>query len=611
MSQGLRDRTGDTVDRYRLVRLLGAGGFGAVYAAQHIHMQRAVALKLLHAEQLAGPKGSEMRDRFLREAQAAAAIGHPGIVQVYDCGVAGDDTFVAMELLEGEDLDSYLKRHRTVTPSSAVAFVLRLLDAVGAAHRAGIVHRDLKPANIFLVKGSLEAPLDNQPLKLLDFGISKVRGVGIEKITRTGMVMGTPHYMAPEMFMGVSDVDGRADLYAVGAVLYEMLTARTPHNASSYEHLVVQAATTPAPSVAVHRANLPRELIEAVDRALRTDPADRYASAEEFADALRRLDAASMSSSTNKDMLGDTASFQTGPRADSSKSHASPVSGFGDTQPAIGSMAPPSRRTWRPVAGAALVVVVAGLGLAAAWSLGAAHEEPSIGVEEARASSAATNEELEETSGETPLPEEATQGDDAPVQDSTREAVSEASAMVAPSAMNTTRSSSPNMRVSPMLAAPPAMNAAPPSMNAAPPRMDSPSVNATTTQHETRPGRVRVACGSRGFESDMYLAGPATRIRVSSGRQSGVTESTTVLRETVQTKAPSLVECFGAHPIPIGQNVDFHVGPRGVVSNVSMRIHCPIPPQVQRCIIGVFESVDFSAVQRREGDARVGFSPQG
>lgn len=273
-------RVGQMIDRYRLEAVLGAGGFGAVYRARHLVMDRAVALKLLHGG-LARDDG--IRERFLREARTLARLQHAHVVGVHDCGVTSEgEVFLAMELLTGEDLASRLERVGRLAPASAVTLVEAALEGLAAAHDAGIVHRDLKPANVFLAReGTLER------VKLVDFGISK-RGEG-EHLTRTGVLLGTPVYMAPESFaLGTSAVDARADLYAVGVMLFEMLTGGLPYVASSYEGLVVKIATEPPPLLSAFVSVSP-ELVAVIERALAREPAMRFSDARAMQRALSRV----------------------------------------------------------------------------------------------------------------------------------------------------------------------------------------------------------------------------------------------------------------------------------------------------------------------------------
>ncbi len=270
-------RLGQTIDRYRLEAVLGAGGFGAVYRARHLVMDRLVALKLLHAG-LA--RSDSVRERFLREAQILARLHHPNVVGVHDCGITPDgEVFLAMELLSGEDLATRLHRLGTMDPATTLAVIDAVLDGLGVAHAAGIVHRDLKPANVFLAReGTMERP------KVVDFGISKAGDR--DRLTRTGALLGTPVYMAPETFVhGTSAVDARADLYAVGVMLFEMLSGRLPYDAPSYEGLVVKMATEPPPPLA-SVASVSPELAAVVERALRRDPSTRFADAASMRAAL-------------------------------------------------------------------------------------------------------------------------------------------------------------------------------------------------------------------------------------------------------------------------------------------------------------------------------------
>ncbi|MFT5357003.1 MAG: hypothetical protein ACI9KE_004233, partial [Polyangiales bacterium] len=265
-------RIGQVLDRYELGEVIGVGGFGTVYRARHTALNRVVALKVLH-----GRPDEEQRQRFVREAQATVAVEHPSIVQVFDFGTTSEgEMFLVMELLEGEELEA--RRMRSpLPPQEALKIMCDVLDALIVAHAAGVVHRDLKPANIFLTP---------QGVKLLDFGISLVRDDGQERMTRTGLVLGTPLYMAPESFSGVSEVDERVDVYAVAAVLYELLSGRAVFDVDSYEQLVVKVATERATPMAQVAPGAPAELAAIIDRGLASGPNERWPSAVAFRDAL-------------------------------------------------------------------------------------------------------------------------------------------------------------------------------------------------------------------------------------------------------------------------------------------------------------------------------------
>lgn len=277
---------GTRIDRYQVLRLLGAGGFGSVYRARHVHTEAEVALKVLKKSLNAD---QSMIERFLREAKAAAAVGSDNIVRVMDAGVAADGTaFLCMELLDGWDLKELISREGPQNPRRLVAIILQALDGLAAAHAKGIVHRDMKPANVFVTRRADESGAERDVVKLLDFGISKMHAAGdVAGLTLTGVAMGTPAYMAPEQFFDARAVDGRADLYSVGAMLYELLGNRLPFEAQSYAELIVKVKTeTPAPLASV-QPQLPAALCAAVDRGIAKEKADRWATAKEFAQALR------------------------------------------------------------------------------------------------------------------------------------------------------------------------------------------------------------------------------------------------------------------------------------------------------------------------------------
>ncbi|NOY91447.1 MAG: protein kinase [Deltaproteobacteria bacterium] len=271
-------KIGQVVDRYRIEALLGEGGFGAVYRASHVHMHRAVALKILHPRHAQVPGVVE---RFMREARAAAAAGSEHIVQVYDCGLTeSGEAFLALELLEGEDLDARLARG-ACSIDETLAIVEEVLAGLDSAHAAGVIHRDLKPANIFLAQ-TPQGPR----VKLLDFGISKMLEPGGDQLTRAGTTLGTPHYMALEQFMSARDVDARADLYALGVVMYEMVSGAFPFEAESFEGMAVKLATEPPRPLREVAPHCPERFIQIVERALARDRDGRFASAKEMSLAL-------------------------------------------------------------------------------------------------------------------------------------------------------------------------------------------------------------------------------------------------------------------------------------------------------------------------------------
>jgi hypothetical protein len=269
--------------RYRILRRLGEGGMGTVYEAEHTALGRRIAIKVLHAHVAKMPDAVK---RFAREARAAAEIGHPNIVEVFDTGTHLGEPFLVMELLRGETLADRLSRPETVACHEACRIVGCVLSALASAHAKGIIHRDLKPENVFLLAGAA-APA----VKLLDFGISKFRrsGATLEQTTQEGVPLGTPAYMAPEQWMGRRDIDHRADLFAVGVMLYELLTGGLPYEGANQAELfleIVRGTSVPvAPSEL--EPDVPTALDAVVRRALERDPARRFTSAREFVDALR------------------------------------------------------------------------------------------------------------------------------------------------------------------------------------------------------------------------------------------------------------------------------------------------------------------------------------
>jgi eukaryotic-like serine/threonine-protein kinase len=269
-------------DKYRVLRQIGRGGMGVVYEAEHVQLGKRVAIKLMLEKYR---DDSEAIVRFQREAYSASRIGNPHIIDVVDIGTAPDGrAFVVMELLNGVPLTELIKAG-PLPPWRAVSIIRQVLRAVGAAHAKGIIHRDLKPDNIFVVDNGGQQDF----VKLLDFGISKVVDpdelIAATKLTTTGVVIGTPLYMAPEQAMG-QPIDRFADLYAIGVILYEMLAGRPPFEGPTYAVLVSRVLTQPPPHLSTMRGGLPAPLCTAVHRALEKEPERRFRTAEEFAAAL-------------------------------------------------------------------------------------------------------------------------------------------------------------------------------------------------------------------------------------------------------------------------------------------------------------------------------------
>lgn len=269
--------------KYRPIRILGQGGMGEVYEAEHIVTKRRVALKIITAA--FAKKAPSMERRLFGEAETAASIPHPGIVDVLDAGREPDGTlYLALELLEGQDLENAIRRDR-LRPADIVRVAVRLLDALAATHASGFVHRDIKPANVFLAR----SPYGSVQVKLLDFGIA----TRIDDVGDRGTVVGTVEYMSPEQ-AGSGDVGPKSDLWSVAAVIYRALAGRPPFLGVDFHKTLLRITTEDAPSLRVFRPDLPDDLIDVIDRALSRDPADRWASAEDMAQALALCDHASL-----------------------------------------------------------------------------------------------------------------------------------------------------------------------------------------------------------------------------------------------------------------------------------------------------------------------------
>jgi len=284
-AEAVSQRIGQTLrDKWTLERLIGSGGMAAVYEARHRNGARA-AVKLLHPEM---SRREDVRERFRREGYAANKVAHPGAVQVLDDDIADDGSaFLVMELLEGESLAARANRLNGIELPELLAIMDQILDVLGAAHAQGIVHRDLKPDNIFLAHDGR--------VKLLDFGIARVTDAMPTSFkTKMGTALGTAPYMAPEQALGkLSEVDGRADLFSVGATMFRLIARRKIHEAPSDAELLVAMATKPAPSLASVAPHAPPHVALLVDRALAFLPERRYPDAATMQRDLRAVRAGS------------------------------------------------------------------------------------------------------------------------------------------------------------------------------------------------------------------------------------------------------------------------------------------------------------------------------
>jgi serine/threonine-protein kinase len=368
-------------DKWTLERLLGVGGMASVYAARHRNGKLG-AVKLLHLEL---SLHQDWRERFLREGYVANHVGHPGVVSVLDDDVLEDGSvFLVMELLEGEPADLRAERQpwERLDPRQVVWIADRVLDVLDAAHAKGIVHRDIKPENIFLTHSG--------QVKVLDFGIARLRERPAgTTATRTGATMGTPAYMPPEQALGNNhQIDGRTDIWALGATMFFLLTGRFVHEADTANKLLLAAMTKPAPPIRSILPELSPAFAAIVDRALAFEQSDRFQSAGEMQQALRALGSAPLLVPAGAAI---TAVPTFGPVPSAPAMTASAVARDSlDTRPRRRSLAPVVGSTLAGVLLSGVIAVVALGGGEDPQSPGAATSEP--GVQTAEPGSAAPSE---------------------------------------------------------------------------------------------------------------------------------------------------------------------------------------------------------------------------
>jgi serine/threonine-protein kinase len=273
---------GDEIGSYKIVGHVGQGGMAAVYVGEHLVVRHRVAIKVIHPRHL---DNARMAQRFLNEARAVAAIRHPGIVEFYDFGVDDDgQAYIVMELLTGHTLATRLI-DGPIPVRRAMAFGRQMASALGAAHERGIVHRDLTPSNVFLVPDP--DVLYGERAKILDFGIAKqVTRENREEVTGSGVVIGTPAHMSPEQCRGDRDVDGRSDVYALGVLMYRMVTGRLPFDSANTDEIVTHQLFHQCPPASTVDPRIPVDLSDVIQRCMAKDRAKRYASMADLVLAL-------------------------------------------------------------------------------------------------------------------------------------------------------------------------------------------------------------------------------------------------------------------------------------------------------------------------------------
>jgi serine/threonine protein kinase len=275
---------GQQFGNYRAVSLLGEGGMGAVYLAEHPAIGRRVAVKVLHKNYI---RDENLLTRFLNEARAANAIRHPNIIEILDSGTIADGTpFLVMELLEGESLGTRIRRVGALPLQTAVEFCYQTASALGAAHKKGIVHRDLKPDNLFVVPDPHDP--DRERIKVLDFGIAKLQQSANDSVkTRTGTLMGTPIYMSPEQCRGTKTVDHRSDIYSLGIIFFEMLCGQPPFVSEGFGELVNMHLNVAAAAPSSQNPDVSPAIDAIVLKMLAKNPEERFADMGELQAALK------------------------------------------------------------------------------------------------------------------------------------------------------------------------------------------------------------------------------------------------------------------------------------------------------------------------------------
>lgn len=365
---------GDILDgKYRVDRILGAGGMGVVVAATHVQLNTKVALKFLLAEVLNEPTVVE---RFVREARAAVQIQSEHVARVTDVStLPSGSPYMVMEFLEGQDLAQYMAQQGALPVQQTVGFLLQACEAVAEAHALGIVHRDLKPANLFLTQRHRREPI----VKVLDFGISKSKDSGALNLTNTAAMMGSPYYMSPEQMKSSRDVDSRSDIWAIGVILFELVTGQVPFQGNTITEVVVSVTTGKIPNIRDLRPDVPAGLADVVGHCLERDPDRRYADIGALAKALVPFGPprGDISAERIARILGAVASgFPACPSAVPSNIAVLAAPRAQATAAAWGNTSDPSRTAHRGTLVALLVVVALLAGTVVIWRITSTEKVP-------------------------------------------------------------------------------------------------------------------------------------------------------------------------------------------------------------------------------------------
>ena len=291
--EGKDPLVGQKIAQYRIVRKLGQGGMGSVYEAKHLELGRTVALKIL-SPRLAAEEPDAV-ERFKREARAAAVLEHPNVVTTHAVGSEGDHHFIELQLIDGESLQARVLREKRLSLAEATRIIADSSKALGAAHKQNIVHRDIKPGNIMLTKdadsaGAAAGGREGGQVKVMDFGLAK-DVTAPTQLTVSGHIMGTPHYMSPEQ-CDAKPLDGRSDIYALGATYFAILSGKTPYQGESLLSILQQQVAAPVPDVRKECPDLPEAVQRVLEKAMAKKPEDRFQTMEEFGAALAQIQGA-------------------------------------------------------------------------------------------------------------------------------------------------------------------------------------------------------------------------------------------------------------------------------------------------------------------------------